>query len=88
MSRQTSLEGEGGTLMKLITPGGMCRSDVASVAARVYCSRKSRAPYMARRAGGSQRRGLLPFMLPVVTSPASLPPGCHPKQSSNRLTTG
>ena len=71
--------------MKLTTPGGMCSSAVASVAARVYCSRQSKAAYMARRARGSQRRGLLPFMLPAVTSPAGIPPDMSGLSPPNSL---
>ena len=56
--------------MKWMTPGGMCSSEAASVAASAYCSTQSRAAYRASRARGSQRTGLLPFSLPAVVLPA------------------
>ena len=57
--------------MKSVALEGMWRTVDASVVANVYCSMQSRDAYMARRAKGSQRRGLLPFMLAAVMSPAT-----------------
>ena len=54
-----------------MTPGGMCSSDAASVAASPYCSTQSSAAYSASRARGSQRRGLLPFRLGAAVLPVS-----------------
>ena len=79
MSRQTSLEGEGGTLMKLMTPGGMCKSDVASVVARVFCSRQSRAPYMARRARGQPAKRATALHAACCHFTCKLTPGLSPQ---------
>ena len=57
--------------MKSTALEGIWRAVATSVAASVYCSMQSREAYVARRAKGSQRRGLLPFMLAAVISPAT-----------------
>ena len=59
------------TSTKSMALTGMCMTVAASVAAKLYCSTQSREAYKARRAKGSQRRGLLPFMLAAVMSPTS-----------------